>query len=49
MSVVICALNPLRVKMQAKAWVKNSEYWGTKFALLEKIKDTLTENGIDIS
>lgn len=49
MSVVICALNPLRVKMQAKAWVKNSEYWNTKFALLEKIKDTLTENGIDIS
>ncbi len=49
MSVVICALNPLRVKMQAKAWVKNSEYWATKFALLEKIKDTLTENGIDIS
>ena len=49
MSVVICALNPLRVKMQAKAWVKNSEYWGTKFALLEKIKDTLMENGIDIS
>lgn len=49
MSVVICSLNPLRVKMQAKAWVKNSEYWSTKFALLEKIKDTLMENGIDIS
>ncbi|MCX4326576.1 MAG: mechanosensitive ion channel [Lachnospiraceae bacterium] len=49
MSVVICSLNPLRVKMQAKAWVKNSEYWITKFALLEKIKDTLMENGIDIS
>lgn len=49
MSVVICALNPLRVKMQAKAWVKNSEYWPTRFALFEKIKDTLTENGIDIS
>lgn len=49
MSVVICSLNPLRVKMQAKAWVKNSEYWSTKFTLLEKIKDTLMENGIDIS
>lgn len=49
MSVVICSLNPLRVKMQAKAWVKNSEYWSTKFALFEKIKDTLMENGIDIS
>lgn len=49
MSVVICSLNPLRVKMQAKAWVKNSEYWITKFAMLEKIKDTLMENGIDIS
>ncbi len=49
MSVVICSLNPLRVKMQAKAWVTNSEYWITKFALLERIKDTLMENGIDIS
>lgn len=49
MSVVVCKLNPARVKMQAKAWVKNSDYWDTRFDLLEKMKDILMENGIDIS
>ncbi len=49
MSVVVCKLNPARVKMQAKAWVKNSDYWNTRFDLLENMKDILMENGIDIS
>lgn len=49
MSVVVCKLNPARVKMQAKAWVKNSDYWNTRFDLLERMKDILMENGIDIS
>ena len=49
MSVVVCKLNPARVKMQAKAWVKNSDYWNTRFDILEKMKDVLMENGIDIS
>jgi len=49
MSVVVCKLNPGRVKMQAKAWVQNSDYWNTRFALLEQMKDVLMENGIDIS
>lgn len=49
MAVVICKLNPGRIKMQAKAWVKNSDYWDAKFSLLEQIKDTLMGNGINIS
>ncbi len=48
MSVEIDKLNPGRVKMQAKAWVPTSEYWPARYRLLERIKESLEENGIPL-
>ncbi len=44
--VVIDKLNPLRVKMQAKAWVKTEDYWDVRYHLLEEIKETFSKEGI---
>ncbi|HBA96795.1 MAG TPA: mechanosensitive ion channel protein [Lachnospiraceae bacterium] len=49
MSVIVFKLNPARVKMQARAWVKNSDYWNTRFSMLETMKEELLDEGIDIS
>lgn len=49
MNVIVFKLNPLRIKMQARAWVKNSDYWDTRFSMLEKMKEELSDKGIDIS
>lgn len=49
MSVVVYKLNPTRIKMQAKAWVKNYDYWNTRFSVLENMKEELLDEGIDIS
>ncbi len=43
-SVVIDKLNPGRVKMQAKAWVKTSDYGDEKYRFMEIIKESLKEN-----
>lgn len=40
MSVVISKLDPVYVKMQAKAWVKTEDYWEARFYMLEEIKNT---------
>ena len=31
-----------------RAWVRNEEYWATRWRLLEEIKVELDENGIEI-
>lgn len=49
MSVVVYKLNPVRIKMQARAWVKNIDYWNTRFSMLENMKEELLDEGIDIS
>lgn len=49
MSVIVFKLNPVRIKMQARAWVKNIDYWNTRFDMLEKMKEELLDAGIDIS
>ena len=36
------------VVIGARAWVKNEEYWETRWRLLEEIKILLDENGIEI-
>ena len=36
------------VVLGIRAWVKNEEYWETRWRLLEEIKILLDENGIDI-
>ena len=41
MSVVVCGLNPIKVKMQAKAWVKTEDYWDVRYDMFEKIKKIL--------
>lgn len=41
MSVVICGLTPIKVKMQAKAWVKTEDYWDVRYDMFEKIKKIL--------
>ncbi len=46
--VNIDKLNPGRIKMQAKAWVLNEEYWEERYRMLELIKENLQENGISI-
>lgn len=48
MGVNIDKLNPGRVKMQAKAWVLNEEYWDARYRMLELVKEKLQENGISI-
>ena len=48
-SVVVDKLNPMRVKMLAKAWVKTDDYWDVRYRLLEEIKVTLQDNNINIS
>lgn len=40
-SVVVCSLTPVNIKMQAKAWTKSEDYWDVKFILLEKISIVL--------
>lgn len=49
MSVIVFKLQPIRVRMQARAWVKNSDYWSTRFSVSEAIKENLLDDGIDIS
>lgn len=49
MSVVVDKLNPMRIKMLAKAWVKTDDYWDVRYRLLEEIKVTLQDNNINIS
>ncbi|MCI5501923.1 MAG: mechanosensitive ion channel family protein, partial [Lachnospiraceae bacterium] len=49
MSVVVDKLNPMRIKMLAKAWVKTDDYWDVRYRLLEEIKVTLQDNNISIS
>lgn len=48
MGVNIDKLNPGRIKMQMKAWVRNDEYWDARYRLLELIKENLQENGISL-
>lgn len=48
-SVVVDKLNPMRIKMLAKAWVKTEDYWDARYRLLEEIKVTLQDNNINIS
>ena len=36
------------VVLGARAWVKNEEFWTTKWRMLETIKLTLDEHGIEI-
>lgn len=49
MDVVINRLSPLKVQMQLKAWALTENYWKARYGMLEKIKKTLEENGIEIS
>ena len=47
-TVVIAKLTPLRVHMQLKAWTPTEQYWPVRYDMLEKIKQVLQENGIDL-
>ena len=42
------SLGSSSVVLGARAWVKTEEYWTTRWRLLENIKLTLDENGIEI-
>ena len=46
MEVVIDKLSPVKIKMQMKAWAKTEQYWDARYGLLEKLKETLEENGV---
>ncbi|MDO5402713.1 MAG: mechanosensitive ion channel [Eubacteriales bacterium] len=46
--VVVKKLADSCVMLESRAWVKQEDYWDTKFALLEKFKNELENNGIDI-
>lgn len=48
MSVVVDKLNPGRIRMQAKAWVRTENYWDVRYRMLEIIKTTLQEHNITI-
>ena len=46
--VVVDSLDDSGVKLALHSWVKSSDYWPAKWALTEKTKLTLDENGIEI-
>lgn len=48
MNVFVDALGESSVVIGARAWVKNEEFWPTRWRLLEAIKLGLDENGIEI-
>ena len=47
-NVFVHELADSAVVLGIRAWVKNEEYWSTRWRLLEEIKLTLDENGIEI-
>ena len=47
-SVNIDKLNPGRVRLQAKAWVTNKDYWDVRYRMLEAIKEELPKQGISL-
>lgn len=47
-SVFVSDLAESAVILGVRAWVKNEEFWTTKWRMLEKIKVTFDENGIEI-
>ena len=48
LKVFVDELGNSSVVLGARAWVKNEDYWDTRWRLLEEIKLALDENGIDI-
>ena len=46
MAVVVDRLYPGRIKMVAKVWVANEDYWDVRYRMLEQIKMTLEEYDI---
>lgn len=48
LKVFVDELENSGVVLGARAWVKNEDYWDTRWRLLEEIKLALDENGIDI-
>lgn len=48
MNVFVDSLGESSVVIGARAWVKNEEFWPTRWRLLETIKLSLDENGIEI-
>ena len=48
MTVFVDELGSSSVVIGARAWVKTEAYWTTRWRLLENIKFTLDENGIEI-
>ncbi|MEF9941263.1 MAG: mechanosensitive ion channel [Lachnospiraceae bacterium] len=46
--VFVDALSENAVVLGARAWVKTEEYWCTRWRVLEQIKLTMDEHGIDI-
>lgn len=47
-SVNIDKLNPGRVRLHAKAWVTNKDYWDVRYRMLEAIKEELPKQGISL-
>lgn len=47
-TVYVDALGSSSVIIGARAWVKTEDYWTTRWRMLENIKLTLDENGIEI-
>lgn len=47
-SVFVSELGESAVVLGVRAWVKNEEFWTTKWRMLENIKLTFDENGIEI-
>ena len=46
--VVVVALGESSVNISARGWTKTGDYWNTRFELLEQIKLTFDEEGIEI-
>ena len=46
--IVVEALGESSVNLSARGWTKTEDYWNTRFELLEQIKLTFDEEGIEI-
>lgn len=47
-SVVVTKLNPVKLKMSLKCWVRTEKYWDVNYTMMERIKERLQEQGVTV-
>lgn len=47
-SVVVTKLNPYKLKMSLKCWVRTEKYWDVNYTMMERIKERLQKQGVTV-